>query len=466
MPVELRPPQPVLDVVERLAASGHQAYLVGGCVRDVLLGREPEDFDVATSALPDQVEALFERVAPVGAAFGTVLVLSQGVEVHVTSFRSELEYLDGRRPSGVRFGASIQEDLARRDFTVNAIAWDPRRDVFVDPFGGREDLQLGLIRAVGDPAARLREDALRTLRAVRFAAVLQFDLEEATWEAIQAEADGVRRLSAERVRDELVKILAADDVGRALWMMVALGLFFLVFPELRGADRLLQAKRGAPTLLDHSIQAASFVDGSYLLRLAALLHDAGKLHTRSVTPEGRVVFHGHERAGAEIARHLMQRLRFSKSEVEHVASLIEMHMAVAQDVSKKALRRWVDRYGEAWVRELLRLGRADARASGWGEGNPHIDRLEAALREIEAEGRAFSRKKLKVDGHDVMRELGLPPGPVVGAILDRVYDAVLEEPALNERGTLLRLVRRLGSEAATRESGSEAEREQERRVEG
>lgn len=448
-----RVPQPVMGVVERLAAAGHKAFLVGGCVRDALLGRDPVDFDVATSATPSEVEALFERTAPVGAAFGTVLVLSAGMEVHVTTFRADLAYVDGRRPTAVRFGATVEEDLARRDFTINAIAWDPLQGAWVDPFGGREDLRRRLIRAVGEPAARFREDALRMLRAVRFAAALDFDVEEATWEGIQAEAEGARRLSSERVRDELMKILAAPDAGRALWMLVALGLFFIVFPELKGADRLLQAKRGAPTLLDHSIQAAARVAGPPLLRLAALFHDVGKLHTRRVAAGGRVVFHGHEKASAEVCRRAMRRLRFSRAEIERVASLVEMHMALAQPVTKKTLRRWVDRFGEEWVRELLILGRADAEASGFGEENPHIDHLEEALREIEAERGAFSRRHLKVDGRDVMRELGIPPGPLVGAVLEKVYDAVLDDPSLNERETLLALVRRLSAEEAGRLEG-------------
>ncbi len=250
-----------------------------------------------------------------------------------------------------------------------------------------------------------------------------------------------------------MKILAAPDAGRALWMLVALGLFFIVFPELKGADRLLQAKRGAPTLLDHSIQAAARVAGPPLLRLAALFHDVGKLHTRRVAAGGRVVFHGHEKASAEVCRRAMRRLRFSRAEIERVASLVEMHMALAQPVTKKTLRRWVDRFGEEWVRELLILGRADAEASGFGEENPHIDHLEEALREIEAERGAFSRRHLKVDGRDVMRELGIPPGPLVGAVLEKVYDAVLDDPSLNERETLLALVRRLSAEEAGRLEG-------------
>lgn len=439
-------PQPVKAVVKRLAAAGHQAYLVGGCVRDALLGRDPDDYDVATSATPAEVEALFEQTAPVGAAFGTVLVLSGGMEIHVTTFRADLEYVDGRRPSAVRFSATVEEDLARRDFTVNAVAWDPLRGAWVDPFGGREDLRRRLIRAVGEPSERFREDALRMLRAVRFAATLEFDIEEETWEAIQDEAERARRLSGERVRDELMKILAAPDAGRALWMLVALGLFFIVFPELKGADRLAQAKRGAPTLLDHSIQAAALVPGPPLLRLAALLHDAGKLHTRRVADGGRVVFHGHEKAGADLCRRVMRRLRFSRAQIERAASLVEMHMAVTQPLTKKALRRWVDRFGEGWVRDLLALGRADAMASGFGDENPHIDRLEEALAQVAAERGAFSRRHLKVDGRDVMRELGIPPGPRVGLVLEKVYDAVLEDPSLNEREKLLAVVRRLGGE--------------------
>lgn len=431
-------------------ARGFQAYLVGGSLRDLLLGRRPHDFDLATDARPEEVQAVFPRSVPVGAAFGSVRVEAEpGLWVDVTTFRRDLDYTDGRRPAGVAYGVSIQEDLARRDFTVNALAWHAGTGELVDPFGGARDLERRLIRTVGDPVQRLREDALRLLRAVRFAAQLDFDIDLETWTALEAEAAGIRRLSAERVRDELFKILAVDDVGRALWMMRETGLLFETLPELKGTDRLLQHKRGAPTLLDHLIQTASHCPPDPLLRLAALVHDVGKLVTRAVQPDGRVTFYGHEKAGAEAARRLGARLRLSNSEVERLEWLVGMHMSLTPGRSKKALRRWLAQRGEGWVRDLVALCRADARASGWEGALPHIERIEREIQEIAAKGEALTRADLAVDGRDVMRELGIGPGPRVGRILARLYERVLEDPELNTRAALLDLLRRMAQDQET-----------------
>jgi len=440
----------VLRAAEALMARGFQAYLVGGSLRDLLLGRRPHDFDLATDARPEEVQAVFPRSVPVGAAFGSVRVEAEpGLWVDVTTFRRDLDYADGRRPAGVAYGVSIQEDLARRDFTVNALAWHAGTGELVDPFGGARDLERRLIRTVGDPVQRLREDALRLLRAVRFAAQLDFDIDLETWTALEAEAAGIRRLSAERVRDELFKILAVDDVGRALWMMRETGLLFETLPELKGTDRLLQHKRGAPTLLDHLIQTASHCPPDPLLRLAALVHDVGKLVTRAVQPDGRVTFYGHEKAGAEAARRLGARLRLSNSEVERLEWLVGMHMSLTPGRSKKALRRWLAQRGEGWVRDLVALCRADARASGWEGALPHIERIEREIQEIAAKGEALTRADLAVDGRDVMRELGIGPGPRVGRILARLYERVLEDPELNTRAALLDLLRRMAQDQET-----------------
>ncbi|MBO2520942.1 MAG: polynucleotide adenylyltransferase [Firmicutes bacterium] len=445
-----RIPPGVLRAAEALMARGFQAYLVGGSLRDLLLGRRPHDFDLATDARPEEVQAVFPRSVPVGAAFGSVRVEAEpGLWVDVTTFRRDLDYADGRRPAGVAYGVSIQEDLARRDFTVNALAWHAGTGELVDPFGGARDLERRLIRTVGDPVQRLREDALRLLRAVRFAAQLDFDIDLETWTALEAEAAGIRRLSAERVRDELFKILAVDDVGRALWMMRETGLLFETLPELKGTDRLLQHKRGAPTLLDHLIQTASHCPPDPLLRLAALVHDVGKLVTRAVQPDGRVTFYGHEKAGAEAARRLGARLRLSNSEVERLEWLVGMHMSLTPGRSKKALRRWLAQRGEGWVRDLVALCRADARASGWEGALPHIERIEREIQEIVAKGEALTRADLAVDGRDVMRELGIGPGPRVGRILARLYERVLEDPELNTRAALLDLLRRMAQDQET-----------------
>lgn len=436
----------VLSVLERLEGAGHEAYLVGGCVRDLIMGRTPSDFDAATSATPDEVTRLFDRAIPVGARFGSVLLVdsdASGMEVHVTTYRSESGYVDGRRPQFVEFGKSIHADLARRDFTVNAVAWNPFSGEVIDPFAGRLDIEKQTIRAVGDPYERLREDALRSLRAVRFAAQFGFEIEEETWRAIEVEAAGVRRLSSERVRDELLKILAAPHCGDALWIMVELGLFFEVFPELKGAGRLRQHKRGAPTLLDHLILTAAACPPDPELRLAGLLHDAGKLVTRAVEKTGRVTYFGHPEAGADIARAVARRLKLSNAAVDRIGSLVEMHMALDAQLTKKGLRRWVAKNGEAWVRDLIALGRADAVASGW-EGNvERLDEIERALNEIISGDEAFSKRDLAVNGRDVMEALGIGPGPEVGRILDLLYEHVLEHPDQNTRDALIQKARAL-----------------------
>lgn len=440
-------PPGVIRLAAELVNAGYQAYLVGGCLRDLLLGLTPRDFDIATDARPEEVQALFPRSVPVGAAFGSVAVEAEpGLWVDVTTFRRDLEYLDGRRPAGVEYGVSIEEDLARRDFTINAMAWDPVSGRLVDPFQGADDLKSRLIRAVGDPVQRFREDALRLLRAVRFAAALDFDIELETWRALEVEAAGIRRLSAERVRDELFKILSAADPGRALWIMRETGLLFEALPELKGTDRLFQGKKGAPMLLDHLIQTAAYCPPDPLLRLAGLVHDIGKMKTQAVEPGGRLTYHGHAAAGAEEARRLGQRLRLANRETEKLAWLVEMHMSLGPSTGKKTLRRWLAQKGEAWLLDLVALCRADAWASGWEGAVPYLDRIEKEIQEIARAGEALTRDKLAVDGHDVMRELGIGPGPKVGRILSRLHQAVLDDPSLNTREVLLALARRFACE--------------------
>ncbi|HET7558659.1 MAG TPA: CCA tRNA nucleotidyltransferase [Limnochordia bacterium] len=453
-------PAEVRAVVERLERAGHRAYVVGGCVRDQLLGQAAHDWDVATSALPEQVMALFAHVIPVGVEFGTVSVrdgIADGAPgIETTTFRRDLPYRDGRRPEGVLFAESIEEDLARRDFTINALAWDLVRGRLIDPHDGLADLRAGVVRAVGDPRARLREDALRMLRAVRFAARFDFVLDEGTARAIEADAPRVRLLSGERVRDELLKMLAGPNPATALWMLHELGLLFEVLPELKPTEALPQAKKGHPHLLSHLIACCEAVaPGDPVLRLTALLHDVGKVETRALQPSGQVTFHGHEQVGAEIAGHICRRLRLGTAPSARVASLIGMHMVSGDEVGAKAIRRWVGRYGEDWVRDLLALRRADHIASGHRGQNPWADRMEAELGQVMAEAGALHVRDLAIGGHDVMEALGIPPGPAVGAALDWLLDAVLDDPVLNERTALLaRLAEWPGSPARAGEPES------------
>ncbi|MFS8492589.1 MULTISPECIES: CCA tRNA nucleotidyltransferase [Limnochorda] len=449
-PVEV--PHPIRQVCGRLREAGFQAYVVGGSIRDRLLGRQPHDWDLATDARPDQVLALFPDARPTGVAFGTVTVPLASEEppheVEVTTFRADLEYRDAHRPTRVAFTGDLTTDLARRDFTINALAYDPLTGELVDLWEGREDLAQGRIRAVGEPLARLREDPLRSLRAIRLVAQLGFQIEEATRQAAQALAHRLTLLSAERIRDELLRILAGPHVAQALWEASHLGLLETILPELAPARTFPQGKPNAPTLLDHLIQTVAACPPDPVLRLAALLHDVAKPQTAQRLADGRLVFHGHDVAGGEVAAQIGQRLKLDRRRREVVASLVRWHMVSGPDVGKKAIRRWMtqaprlegEETGEAWIRRLIALRRADHIASGHGPENPFADHLEALLAEVVAEDSAFTVRDLALDGHDVMALLQIGPGPAVGRALAYLLDRVLEDPTLNTRERLARLL--------------------------
>lgn len=434
-------PKAARTVLQRLRAANYKAYLVGGCVRDLCLGLTPHDWDVATDAKPQDVLHMFPKTYAVGIQFGTVGVLTPD-PVEVTTFRKELGYQNHRRPTTVQFSSSIEQDLSRRDFTVNAIAWNPLTNEIVDPYGGQHHIKEKVLQSVGDANERFQEDALRMLRGVRFVAQLHFTLEMETWHAIERHAALVKHLSAERVRDELLRMLETSQAGQALWLLHELGLLRYTLPELLPTARLPQGKPGAPTLLDHLCQTVDACPPDATLRLAALLHDVGKVQTRDMLPSGRIVFHGHEVASEQIAYKLCRRLRMPKSQTHHAASLIRMHMVDGNKVSKKTVRRWVGTYGEQWVRDLIALRQADHVASG-GRSDDAIGahRLRTTLDEVLLEDSALNIRDLAVNGHDIMKATNMKPGPVVGHVLNELLEHVLEDPEHNERSRLLELAR-------------------------
>lgn len=452
VPLHIELPAPVAAACGRLREAGFQAYVVGGSVRDSLLGRPPHDWDLATDARPEEVLALFPGARPTGIVFGTVTVPLDGDEpphqVEVTTFRADLEYRDAHRPARVAFTRDLATDLARRDFTVNALAYDPVEGRLLDLWQGRQDLAQGLVRAVGEPKARLHEDPLRSLRAIRLVAQFGFRIEPGTREAIRALAHRLTLLSAERVRDEVLRILAGPHAGQALWEASDLHVLDTVFPELAPARTFPQGKPNAPTLLDHLIQTVAACPPDPVLRLAALLHDVAKPQTARRLDDGRVVFYGHDVLGAEIASQISQRLRLDRRRQEVVASLVRWHMVSGPDVGKKAVRRWLtqaprlegEASGEMWVRRLIALRRADHIASGHGPDNPFADHLEQQLAEVLAEASAFTVRDLALDGHQVMAILKIGPGPAVGRALAYLLDRVLEDPSLNTPEQLTELL--------------------------
>jgi poly(A) polymerase/tRNA nucleotidyltransferase (CCA-adding enzyme) len=411
-------------------------------VRDLLAGGVPADWDVATSARPEQTAALFPGAAWEN-RFGTVTV----ERIEITTYRSESGYADRRRPDEVRWGRSLTDDLSRRDFTINAIAWVPfdlprRRGRLVDPFSGRADLRQRVLRAVGEPRRRFAEDALRLLRAVRFATRFGMIIDPATEAAIRELAPTAASLSGERVRDELLRMLAspAAPPSRALLLMEHLGLIGVLLPELAALRGIPQGKALPGDALAHSLRTADALPpADPQLRLIGLLHDIGKATTLS---DGHFI--GHETVGADLARGLMRRLRFAQAEIERASHLIAQHMfAYTPDWTDAAVRRFIQRVGAGNLHDLFALRRADNAASGAVEpatgGTPE---LEARISR-ELSDSPLDQRQMAIDGDDLMAALHLAPGPTIGHLLEALFAAVIEDPARNRRDELLAMAARL-----------------------
>ncbi len=453
-------PEDVLAVLRVLRAAGKQAWLAGGAVRDLVCGLpdSPQDFDVATDARPEQVQKLFPRTVPTGVQHGTVTVLSGEHKIEVTTFRGEGPSLDGRRPSSVQFLGEIDGDLARRDFTVNAMAWDPIAGVLRDPFGGVEDLRRRRLRAVGDPLQRFREDGLRPLRAVRFASTLRLALEPATRRAIPQALDVFEKVAKERVRDELVKLLVRGaPPSRGLRLLQRTGLLARIWPELLEGVNFVQNRYHAYDVWRHTLRCVDFSPPDLIVRLAALLHDVAKPRSAAPKeaapglvprgPEGRQAvehtFYDHEKVGARLAAEMMQRLKFPRRETERVALLVLEHNWHYQpEWNDATVRRTLARIGTEELPALWALRRADLQARGRlvEEGLANQAAAEARFAAELARASALNVTDLTIGGEDVMRELALPPGPVVGQVLSKLLDRVLDDPDLNSREELIRLL--------------------------
>jgi tRNA nucleotidyltransferase (CCA-adding enzyme) len=443
-------PRDVLDLCERLRSRGKRAWIVGGCVRDTLLGRAAADWDVATDALPRDLLSIFPRAIPTGIEHGTVTVVRDGRHYEVTTLRGEGTYSDGRRPDWVEFVDDITADLARRDFTVNAIALDPLHGNLIDPFDGRGDLQRRVLRAVGDPRQRFAEDGLRVLRAARFVATLELTLDPATEQAIAPTLDTYRKVAAERVRDEWLKTMKARQPSRAFDVMRRTGILAITCPELLEGVGMEQNKWHAYDVWRHGMECMdACLPGQTdpVLRIAAMLHDVGKPRSRAWSDKTKDwTFYDHDRIGAEIALPIADRLRFSNEERERIVALVRFHLFHYDDHwTDAAVRRWIRRVGADRLGDLYRLNQADVRAKG-RDFEPDLAALaglEAHVARVLAEGAALSTRDLKVNGHDLMRELGVKPGRVIGTVLEALLDAVTTDPSLNERGRLIERAREL-----------------------
>lgn len=411
-------------LVVRLREAGFTAYYAGGCVRDRLLGQEPQDYDIATNARPEQVQALFSRTYAVGAAFGVIVVLEDGIEFEVATFRSDQAYVDGRRPEGVIF-TTAREDAERRDFTVNGMFYDPIAGEVIDYVGGQEDLKAGVLRAIGDAEARFREDRLRMLRAVRFATVLGFELEPATWAAVCGHAENIHDVSAERIRVELVKTLVHPNRLKGFDLLDESGLLHEILPEmdaLKGCTQPEQFHPEGDVFVHTRIMLGLLppVPVSVPLVFSVLLHDIDKPTTRTVDETGRIRFNGHDKRGAETTVKIMERLRFSRAEIEATAEAVAQHM-VFKDVQQMRVAKVKRFMARPNFDDELELHRVDCTSSHGMLDN--YDFLRAKREE-------FANEPLipppLVTGADLIA-LGLKPGPHFKEILEAVESRQLEK---------------------------------------
>lgn len=434
-------PPDVLVLCERLRSRGRRAWIVGGCVRDLIAGRDANDWDIATDARPDELLRIFPRAIPTGIEHGTITVVASGRHYEITTLRGEGTYSDGRRPDWVAFVDDIVADLARRDFTVNALAIDPMDGRLIDPFDGRGDLKRGVLRAVGDPRERFAEDGLRVLRAARFVATLELRLDPDTEAAIAPTLDTYRKVAEERIRDEWVKTMAARAPSRAFEVMQRTGILAVTCPELLEGVGLEQNKWHAYDVWRHGLVCMDACVGDAVLRIAALLHDVGKPRTRAWSDKtGDFTFYDHDRIGAEIADPIAVRLRFSNEDRARIVSLVRNHLFHYSDEwTDAAVRRWIRRVGREHLEDLYALNDADVRAKGRDPGPDlaGLAELKAHVARVLAQGAALSTRDLRVNGHDLIRDLGLAPGPVIGKVLDALLEAVTNEPAINEREQLI-----------------------------
>ncbi|MBU6500304.1 MAG: HD domain-containing protein [Patescibacteria group bacterium] len=457
-------PKEVKRIGKRLNEAGYDAHLVGGCVRDLLLGREPKDWDITTNAKPEEVQKLFSSFA--GATedkpatvyendFGTVGIKTESEDprlkvVEVTTYRIEGKYTDKRHPDEIKFAKTVEEDLARRDFTINALALDVvgKKSEIIDSFEGQDDLKDKIIRTVGNSEERFSEDALRLMRAVRFAVELDFQIEPSTRKAIEKLSGELEMIAKERIRDEFIKILNCPRAAQGIILLEELNLLRNVIPELREGINVGQNKHHIYTVFEHNVRALDYTakqNYSTEVRLASLLHDVGKPKSkRGEGPDS--TFYQHEYIGAKLATISLDRLHFPKEFSEKVAHLVRYHMFYynTDEVSAAGVRRFLARVGPESVDELLQVREADRIGSGVPKAFPY--KLRHLLFMIDKVKRdPISPKMLAVRGDDVMKILEVPPGPRVGWVLSVLLEEVLDEPKGNDKEKLEERVKELGS---------------------
>lgn len=437
MELDITLPTPVARALSVLEACGYEGYTVGGCVRDSLLSRTPNDWDITTNATPEEMKVCFKgfRVIETGIRHGTLTVIVDGMQLEITTYRNDGEYLDNRHPVQVTFSKNIEDDLSRRDFTVNAMAYHPQKG-FVDLFGGREDLQNRIIRAVGDAKTRFEEDGLRILRAIRFASVLDFDIAEDTAKAVHACKNLLSGIAAERIREELCKLICGRGAVRILREYIDVISVFL--PELvRCVGFEQNTKYHCYDVFEHTLQALALCEDCDLVtRLGILLHDIGKPLCYTEDEQGGH-FKGHAPVGVEITKEVLSRLRFDNETIRRMELLVEWH-DIPLSAEKKRVKRLLQKLSDEDILRLLEIKRCDrlAHAPDFREMPPDLALIPSVMEEIRAEDACLSLRTLAIGGDDLMA-LGVPKGKQIGELLHALLDDVIEESLPNEKEALL-----------------------------
>ncbi len=434
-------PKPLKELSRPFLSSGYSLYLVGGAVRDTLMGRTATDWDVATDASPEQVISLFRHVIPTGIQHGTVTIIHKGQHVECTTFRTESEYTDGRRPERISFTSNIIDDLSRRDFTMNAIAVSLPDGHLLDPFNGRDDIKKKIIRTVGNPAERFAEDGLRPLRAIRFAARLGFSIHAQTVQAINPALDTIRKVSVERIRDELNKLLASKEPSTGFLLMEKTGLLREFLPELAVCRGVEQKGNHQFDVLDHLLLTCDACPPDNLpVRLAGLFHDIGKPACKKMDSDGTWTFYRHDSVSSEITRAILTRFKYPNRLTEQVCHLVGQHMFhYENNWSDAAVRRFLIRVKTENLDDLFLLRMADARATAGLQIPPdHLLPFRQRIDSVLENKNALTLKDLAVNGRDLM-EIGISPGPRIGQVLGELFECVTEDPALNVRKRLLEI---------------------------
>jgi len=432
-------PNYVQNIVEKLQNAGFSAYLVGGCVRDIILKKTPKDWDVTTSAKPEDIISIFEDTFYEN-TFGTVGVkiekeTGETEIVEVTPYRTESDYLDSRHPSQVSFSDKLEDDLLRRDFTMNAIAYDSVKDIIIDEYNGIKDIKDMVIRAVGDPVTRFKEDGLRLIRAIRFSAELGFMINIDTQNAVMSESDNLSKIAVERIRDEFNKILMSKQPALGIAMAQKLGLLKTFCPELESAVHVKQNQAHSYDVFEHllrSCQCAADKGWSLEMRLAALFHDIGKPPTKRGEDTADITFYGHEVVGAKMSKVILNRMKYPTKVIETVTKLIRWHMFFSdtEQITASAVRRMIVNVGKEYIWDLIDLRVCDRVGTGRPKENPYrLRKYRSLIEEVMLD--PIDVGMLKVDGNTLIKDLKIQPGPVIGLVLNALLEEVLEKPELN-----------------------------------